>query len=331
MAESREIALPPWELCLKIPTRGVSKVSDREVVELLPRLRFGLVWRGRIQRSGLRRAPPDILKNAHVRSTPTCRTVAPRVARAALERSESRGEPVGRFAADRRPLAVPWLAPVVDAANRMTPHLMDVSAPPNRYQLWIDSVGGFLVCLGDELVLGQSAPDSTADVQINADISRRHAVLRRDHEGYILDPVRPLWLDGQLTERPAALRDGRIIELGGGVRIRFRRPHPLSGTARLEFVSFHRMQPAADAVIWMADSCIVGPGPQCHVAARSLAEDLVLFRQGNYLACRAKGRLTINGAEHAGRGKSAPARAWKGTILRLPSSKFRLVFSFANF
>ena len=84
-----------------------------------------------------------------------------------------------------------------------------------------------------------------ADVQIQADLSRRHAVLRHVQEGYVIEPVKPVRLDGLAVERPTAIRDGRMIELGG-VLTRTRRLHPLSGTVRLEFASFHRMQPAAD-------------------------------------------------------------------------------------
>ena len=150
------------------------------------------------------------------------------------------------------------------------------------------------MCLGDEIVLGQAVPDDMPDVPILGDLSRRQAVIRRDEEGYVIDPVRLVKVDGRTIERPTTLADGRLIELGAGVRLRFRRPHPLSGTARLEFVSPHRTQPALDGVLLMADSCILGPGPQSHIIARDLAAEVVLFRQGAGLACRADGELPID-------------------------------------
>ena len=150
-----------------------------------------------------------------------------------------------------------------------------------RFRLWIDAVGGFLVCLGDEIVLGQAVPEGSPDVPILGDLSRRHAVIHRDEEGYVIEPVRRVKVDGQTIEQSTTLADGRVIELGNGVRLRFQRPHPLSGTARLEFVSHHRTLPALDGVLLMADSCILGPGPQSHIVARDLAGDVVLFRQGS--------------------------------------------------
>src|SRR4051812_28217327 len=48
-----------------------------------------------------------------------------------------------------------------------------------RFMLWMDAVGGYLVCLGDEIVIGQSTPGSSADIALQADISRKHAKITR--------------------------------------------------------------------------------------------------------------------------------------------------------
>jgi hypothetical protein len=52
----------------------------------------------------------------------------------------------------------------------------------------------------------------------------------------------------------------------------------------------------------MADSCIMGPGPQSHIVARDFTDEVVLFRQGAGLACRTAGQFRIDGKEHEGRG-----------------------------
>ncbi|MHC4176980.1 MAG: FHA domain-containing protein, partial [Planctomycetota bacterium] len=54
-----------------------------------------------------------------------------------------------------------------------------------RFMLWVDAVGGFWVCLADEITLGQPVRAGLADVPILADISSRHARIRRDGEGYL--------------------------------------------------------------------------------------------------------------------------------------------------
>jgi hypothetical protein len=77
--------------------------------------------------------------------------------------------------------------------------------------------------------------------------------------------------------------------------MRFHQPHPLSATARLELVSHHRTQPAADAVLLMASSCVLGPAQQNHVLCRHWAGDVVLVRQGQTLACHSARPFEVDG------------------------------------
>src|SRR5438105_15843073 len=44
-----------------------------------------------------------------------------------------------------------------------------------RFLLWVDGVGGFLVCLGNRVTLGQATPDAYVDIPLFADVSRVHA------------------------------------------------------------------------------------------------------------------------------------------------------------
>ena len=140
---------------------------------------------------------------------------------------------------------------------------------PDRLMLWVDFVGGYLICLRDEVTLGQPAGGDSPDVPIMGDLSRRQAIVRRQGEGYSIEAVREVRLNGKPVSRTAALWDGSVIELGEGVRLRFRQPHPLSATARLEFLSRHRTQPSTDGVLLMAESCILGRSSSSHVVARA--------------------------------------------------------------
>lgn len=173
-----------------------------------------------------------------------------------------------------------------------------------RFLLWIDGVGGYLVCLGDEIIVGQSHPGSKADVAIQADISRRHVKIRREGEGYILNPLHEkVKVDGKPVASPMLLSDGDELELGDGVRLRFRKPHVLSASARLEMVSRHRTQPHVDGILLMAESCVLGPKWQNHVVCREWKGDVVLFRQEEKLFCRAMESVEIDGKLHDGRGR----------------------------
>jgi FHA domain len=187
----------------------------------------------------------------------------------------------------------------------------------SRFLLWVDGVGGYLVCTADEVILGQPVPGSQVDVPILGDISRRHARIRRDGENYLIDPLRSVRLDGREIERATTLSDGELIELGDNVRLRFRRPHALSRTARLEFVSHHRTLPSADAVLLAAESCVLGPGANSHIVCRNWSRDVVLYRQGADWHCRAAGPFEIDGAP-------ANERAAIGERSRIAADDFSL-------
>src|SRR5262245_59435083 len=107
-----------------------------------------------------------------------------------------------------------------------------------RFLLWIDGVGGYLVCLGSRLTFGHAAAGERVDVPLIADVSRLHASLTRDAEGYVLEAGRPVKINGQPTSR-SLLRSGDRVTLGRSCQFIFRQPAALSATARLDFVSGH--------------------------------------------------------------------------------------------
>ena len=174
------------------------------------------------------------------------------------------------------------------------------AGPRGRFLLWADAVGGYLVCLDDEVILGRAGPDSVADVPLLGDLSRQHATLARDGESYVVRAIKPTFVNGRPVET-APLRDGDVIRLGATVELEFRQPSPVSATARLEVVSRHRLPLAVDGVILMAETCIVGAAEQAHVAAPGLARPVVLYRQGASLWCRATGPFEVDGRSCAAR------------------------------
>ena len=176
-------------------------------------------------------------------------------------------------------------------------------ATANRFLLWVDAVGGYLVCLEDEVVIGQASPGNHVDVPILGDVSRRHAVIRRQGEGYVLEPLGEVAIDGRGVTTTTLLHDGEEIQLGPSVRLRFRKPHALSASARLDFTSRHRTQPSADAVLLMAESCVLGPNWHNHVVCRGWPDDVVLFQQDDELYCRAMESIEVDGQLCDGRGK----------------------------
>jgi hypothetical protein len=218
-----------------------------------------------------------------------------RVARDARKRAwEKIGAPVG----DSRRLGETqhWDGTPSGTAAQNVPNAEAEAKRAPRFMLWVDAVGGLLVCLSDEVVLGQASPGTNVDVPIQADVSRKHAKVIRDKEGYVLQPLGgKTSVDGKPVTGPTLLSDGQEIALGGAVKLRFRKPHVLSSSARLEVLSGHRTLPHADAIILMGESCVLGPRWQSHVICRDWAGEVVLYRSEDRIMCRANESLEIDG------------------------------------
>jgi tetratricopeptide (TPR) repeat protein len=192
------------------------------------------------------------------------------------------------------PRLVPVSAPARALADAGSP------GPKGRFLLWLDAVGGYLVCLDDEVILGRAGTDAVADIPLLGDLSRQHATLARDGEGYVVRAIKPTFVNGKVVTT-APLKDGDVIRLGSTVELEFRQPSPVSSTARLQVVSRHRLPLSVDGVILMAETCIVGESKQAHIPAPGLDHPVVLYRQGSALWCRAAGGFEVDGRPCAAR------------------------------
>jgi FHA domain len=177
----------------------------------------------------------------------------------------------------------------------------EADGPKGRFLLWVDGVGGYLVCMDDRIVLGRAGPDSHADIPLMGDLSRNHATLVRNGEGYLLQAHHASFVNGKPVAEQVVLRDGDVIRLGSTVELEFRQPSPVSATARLAIVSRHRLPLAVDGVLLMAETCIVGEAAQAHIPAPALLNPVVLYRQAGALWCRAPGAFDVDGKTCAAR------------------------------
>jgi len=156
-------------------------------------------------------------------------------------------------------------------------------------------VGGYLICLGDEVTIGQPSAPPHVDIPILADLSRRHASIRREGEAYVLTPIHSVRLNGQKLNGPALMDDDAVVQLGDSVRLRFRKPHSLSATAVLAMESDHKFEPAVDGIVLMSDSCMLGRQPHSHICCRDWTEELILFRRGEELRFRSTAPMEVDG------------------------------------
>ncbi|UUO06562.1 hypothetical protein M4951_24860 [Blastopirellula sp. J2-11] len=166
---------------------------------------------------------------------------------------------------------------------------------PSRRQLWVDGVGGFMLLTSPDVLIGQATPQSGVDVPILGDVSRRHAWIRRRGSEYVVEPLAEVRRRGKLLEQPTALSDGDLVQLGRSVVLSFQKRHPLSASAVLRLVSSQRTEPATDAILLMAETCILGPRSCNHVVCGGWKQDVVLYKQGEGLHVRSPGAFQVNG------------------------------------
>ncbi|MCA9262265.1 MAG: FHA domain-containing protein [Planctomycetales bacterium] len=169
-------------------------------------------------------------------------------------------------------------------------------SPSQRGLLWVDAVGGFLVCRQASVTIGQAIPNTEVEIPVLGDLSRRHTVVQREGERYVIEPVEEVRVAEKRITKVELLHDGDELLLGGSVRLRFRQPHALSATARLEILSHHGTRPSCDGILLMADAMILGPDARHHVVCRNWSGQVVLSRtEGSALRYRAPESVELDG------------------------------------
>lgn len=179
------------------------------------------------------------------------------------------------------------------AANQLASD--SVVEAPSYPTLWIDGVGGFTLIDREEVLIGQAIASSTADIRIVGDLSRQAAAIRRSEGDYLLQPLQPTKQNGRSVDRAQLLQDGDEVQLGERVKFQFRKPNPLSATARIDLVSLHRFKPNVNGILMLSDSCILGPQPGSHVECPTWASELLLFRHGEDWHFRTLAKVEVNG------------------------------------
>ncbi|MBN9519620.1 FHA domain-containing protein [bacterium] len=186
----------------------------------------------------------------------------------------------------------------------------DRSNLPRRFLLWVDGVAGFLVCTGPRVTFGQAVLEGgPVDVPLFADVSRIHAELSRDGEGFLIEAgkaaatagPRPLLVNGKDVSR-SILNPGDRVTLGATCQFQFHRPVAVSATARLELTSGHRLVHAVEGVLLMANEVILGPADCSHVKVPGVTERVLLYRSKEGLGVRVPGgKVLVNDRPHAER------------------------------
>ncbi|QDS91378.1 hypothetical protein FF011L_01070 [Roseimaritima multifibrata] len=164
------------------------------------------------------------------------------------------------------------------------------SGQPDRWALWVDGAGGFLLITSLSATIGGPASDDEAMIAVQADLRRREALITRSNGQYQVQAV-----DGRVAPSASAsgnresaspqavvsLRPEDSFVLGDGVPFKFRLPNPLSGSARLTVDRRYRFRSHVDAILLIDDTLVIGPSADCHIQVPHAAGKLVLMPKEN--------------------------------------------------
>jgi hypothetical protein len=180
------------------------------------------------------------------------------------------------------------------ALNGPTP--VERPASKDCYYLWVDGVGAFQLFTSEEVTIGGPTRDKDpADLVLLANLSRRHATFLRSDEGYVLEAHGACKVADRPVEGRTHLNNNYRLELGTGVRLRFRVPSVLSATAVIDFASDHRPSRSIDGVILMDETCLLGPTADNHVVCPDWSQTVLLFRKAGGFWAKAQSQFEIDG------------------------------------
>jgi hypothetical protein len=165
---------------------------------------------------------------------------------------------------------------------------------PRRLLLWIDGVGGFLVCLCPRVSLGQATAEAYVDVPIYADISRLQAYITRDAEGHVLEAIRPTSVNEKAVEK-ALLRDGDRLRFNSQCQLNFKQPVAISSTALLHVTSRHRLPWAVDGILLLGETCLLSGSGDAHIHVPGLKKRVAIVRRKEGLAVQTAGEFEVDG------------------------------------
>ena len=168
------------------------------------------------------------------------------------------------------------------------------------FMLWIDGVGGYLICREPEVLVGRALPASQVDIPLQGEIDRRHLKIRRLDNTYLLEPLGKVQIDGKPLQSPLVLGHRQRLLLHGGVEIQFLQPNPIGNSAKLEIVSRHRTEPWADAIVLLGDALVLGPDRNHILCCPQWSQDRMIFRRNGKIYFRSAGVFDVNGKMQTG-------------------------------
>jgi len=167
--------------------------------------------------------------------------------------------------------------------------------PRNRFMVWVDGVGGYLVCADKLNSIGQSTERNDVSIPICGDIHQLHANIESSDSGHLIHPMGPVSIGNEPVVDSRLLIHNGTFEMGDSVSLRYAKPHPWSVTAVISFESHNRTHPWSDGVLIAGDTIILGPANQSHIRCNRWEHEVILLRRDGGWRCRSFADFQIDG------------------------------------
>lgn len=174
------------------------------------------------------------------------------------------------------------------------------------WMVWIDGFGGVWVSPSPRVSVGTAWAGKSHHLAIVGDLLPYHASVLREGDWYIMAAEGPVSVNGKPVDGYHIISPDDVAELGGGVRMRFSWPQPLSNSVRVEVLSGHPTLPRAEVVILIDSMCLLGPTSDCHVVVPHWSSQVALLNRSGQLWIHCKDKLLVAGREVSGRGVIQP-------------------------
>ena len=152
------------------------------------------------------------------------------------------------------------------------------STPPNqpppaqRWRLWIDGCGGFLLLGGKRWSVGGFGQHDLADICIRADLPRCAGWIERQGDDYF-------WQGAQIGDARMLLASKQSLPIQGSASAHLSCPSPLSCSASLLLSAPHRFDEHVDGVVLVDETLLIGPHRDCHIHSRLIEQKAVITRR----------------------------------------------------
>ncbi|GBD37326.1 hypothetical protein HRbin36_02457 [bacterium HR36] len=167
-----------------------------------------------------------------------------------------------------------------------------MASASSSWALWVDRLGGYLVCRSDRISMGSSRPiadsdELAPDIPLLAPLRPIHLWLQRDREGYVWQAVgrcRYLgreWSAGRWAPNTAL---SLLTDTGEeAARLHLYLPDPALLTARLTWSPPIRAPLHFQAALLVSQALHLGPAPTAHVRSELLPETWLFPTYGGWL------------------------------------------------